>query len=287
MKDLSAGLAYPAGPPSLAGKVAIVTGAASGNGRGIALSLAAAGAAVVVADVRRSPRPQGFDAEPGTDTDDLIRTRGGRSAYIRADVAEADDVRKLVASCVDAFGRVDVLVNNAGIMPAQAVSFTDDSEDSYDEVMRVNARGAWLCCREVIRQMLAQQEDGSRVRGKIVNVASISGVLIGFAGFAQYAMSKGALEALTMTLAAEYAAEKITVNAIAPGFFRTAMTAAVYRDPVAARAFTQTVPMLEAGRPEDLGGVVSFLASPAADYLTGTVIPVDGGYTSIAPTPRL
>jgi NAD(P)-dependent dehydrogenase (short-subunit alcohol dehydrogenase family) len=268
------------------GKVAIVTGAASGNGRGIALSLAAAGAAVVVADMRKSPRPGGFDAEPDTDTDDLIRARGGQSAFVRADVAEADDVRKLVASAVGAFGRIDVLVNNAGIMPAEPVSFTDDSEDSYDRVMRVNARGAWLCCREVIRQML-RQEDGGRVRGKIINVVSISGVLIGFGGFTQYAMSKGALRALTMTLAAEYAARKITVNAVAPGFFRTAMTASAYRDPRAARGFTETVPMEETGRPEDLGGVVSFLASPAADYLTGTVIPVDGGYTSIAPMPKL
>jgi NAD(P)-dependent dehydrogenase (short-subunit alcohol dehydrogenase family) len=267
------------------GKVAIVTGAASGNGRGIALSLARAGAAVVVADVRKSPRPGGFDAEPGTDTDDLIRAGGGRSVYVRADVAEAAEVRKLVASAVDAFGRIDVLVNNAGIMPAEPVSFTDDSEDSYDEVMRVNARGAWLCCREAIRQMLRQQ-DGGRVRGKIVNVVSISGVLVGFGGFTQYAMSKGALHALTRTLAAEYAARKITVNAVAPGFFRTAMTASVYQDPQAARGFTETVPMGETGRPEDLGGVVSFLVSPAADYLTGTLIPVDGGYTNIAPMPR-
>jgi NAD(P)-dependent dehydrogenase (short-subunit alcohol dehydrogenase family) len=279
----------------IAGKVAIVTGASSGNGRGIALSLAAAGAAVVVADVRKSPRPGGFDDEPDTDTDDLICARGGRSVYVRADVAEAADVRTLVASAVGAFGRVDVLVNNAGIMPAEPVSFTDDSEDTYDRVMRVNARGAWLCCREVIRQML-RQEDGSpgalgakgaRVRGKIINVVSISGVLIGFGGFTHYAMSKGALRALTMTLAAEYAAQKITVNAVAPGFFRTAMTAAVYKDPRAARGFVKTVPMEETGRPEDLGGVVSFLASPAADYLTGTVIPVDGGYTSIAPMPKL
>jgi NAD(P)-dependent dehydrogenase (short-subunit alcohol dehydrogenase family) len=160
-----------------------------------------------------------------------------------------------------------------------------NGEDSYDEVMRVNARGAWLCCREVIRQMLCQ-EAGGRVRGKIVNVVSISGVLTGFGGFTQYAMSKGALHALTRTLAAEYAAQKIMVNAIAPGFFRTAMTASVYRDPQAARRFTETVPTGETGRPEDLGGVVSFLVSPAGDYLTGTVIPVDGGYTNIAPMPK-
>ena len=125
------------------------------------------------------------------------------------------------------------------------------------------------------------------MRGKIVNVVSISGVLIGFAGFSHYAMSKGAVEALTMSLAAEYAASKVTVNAVAPGFFRTAMTSAVYQDPQASLAFTETVPMREIGRPEDLGGVVSFLASPAADYLTGTVIPVDGGYTSIAAMPKL
>jgi NAD(P)-dependent dehydrogenase (short-subunit alcohol dehydrogenase family) len=270
----------------LAGRVAVVTGAASGNGRGIALSLAAAGAAVVVADLRKSPRPGGFEADPETDTDDLIRDRGGRSAFVRTDVADPDDVRQLVMSAVDSFGRVDVLVNNAGIMPPEPVRFTDESEDSYDDIMRVNARGTWLCCREVIRQML-RQEDGGRVRGKIVNVVSISGVLIGFAGFTHYAMSKGALEALTMTLAAEYAARKITVNAVAPGFFRTAMTGVVYRDPQAATAFAQTVPMGETGRPEDLGGVVAFLASPAGDYLTGTVIPVDGGYTKIAPMPKL
>ena len=280
------GAATAGGAGQAAGKVAIVTGAASGNGRGIALSLALAGAAVVIVDVRKSPRPDGFDEEPGTDTDELIRARGGRSVYVRADVAEAAEVRKLVASAVDAFGRIDVLVNNAGIMPAEPVSFTDDSEDSYDKVMRVNARGAWLCCREAIRQML-RQEDGGRVRGKIINVVSISGVLVGFGGFTQYAMSKGALHALTRTLAAEYAAQKITVNAVAPGFFRTAMTASVYRNAQAARGFIETVPMGETGRPEDLGGVVSFLASPAADYLTGTVIPVDGGYTNIAPMPRL
>jgi NAD(P)-dependent dehydrogenase (short-subunit alcohol dehydrogenase family) len=272
--------------PGAAGKVAIVTGASSGNGRGIALSLAADGAAVVVADLRKQPRARGFDDEPDSDTDDLIRARGGRAAFIHTDVAEVADIRKLVAGTVEMFGRVDVLVNNAGIMPREPVSFTGDSEETYDEVMRVNARGPWLCCREVVRQML-RQDSGGRIRGKIVNVVSISGVLIGFGGFTHYAMSKGALEALTMTLAAEYAADKITVNAVAPGFFKTAMTSAVYLDPEAARAFAETVPMREIGRPEDLGGVVSFLASPAADYLTGTVIPVDGGYTRIAAMPKL
>lgn len=284
----AAGLADAAGATgaTAAGKVAIVTGASSGNGRGIALSLAAAGAAVVVADLRKEPRANGFDDEPGCDTDDLIRARGGRSVFVRTDVAEAEGVRKLVAATVEAFGRIDLLVNNAGIMPREPVGFTDESEETYDEVLRVNARGAWLCCREVVRQMMTQ-EAGERVRGKIVNVVSISGVLTGFAGFTHYAMSKGALKALTVTLAAEYAADKITVNAVAPGFFKTAMTSVVYQDQEASDAFTKTVPMREIGRPEDLGGTVCFLASPAADYITGTVIPVDGGFTSIAPMPAL
>jgi len=269
----------------LEGKVAIVTGAASGNGRAVAVALGAAGAAIVVADLSKHPRAGGFDASPDVDTDDLVEQSGGQARFVQTDVAEAEAVAAMVRETVAAFGRVDVLVNNAGVMPETPVPFTDDLESTYDDVLRVNAKGPWLCTREVARQML-RQERTQRARGKIVNVVSISGVLTGFAGFTHYAMSKGALAGLTLTLAAELAPEHITVNAIAPGFFPTAMTAVAYRDPEARRAFAAAVPLGELGRPEDLGAVATFLASPAADYLTGQIIAVDGGYTAIAAMPK-
>jgi len=266
------------------GRTAIVTGASSGNGRGIALALAEAGLAVVCADLRAEPRAGGFDAEGETATDELIRRRGGRSAFVRADVASAAEMQALVAETVAAFGRLDVLVNNAGIMPRDPALIVDDPEEAYDRLMAVNAKSVWLGAKYAIAQMMDQPLQ-ARTRGKIVNVTSMSGALIGLPGFTPYAASKGAIAGMTMALAAEWAAEKITVNAIAPGFFPTAMTSHIYAEAAVVDALTAVVPMHELGRPEDLGGVVAFLASPAADYLTGQVIPVDGGYTRIGAQP--
>lgn len=265
-------------------RTAIVTGASSGNGRGIALSLAAAGLAVVCADLRPQPREGGFDADGEVATDELIRRRGGRSAFVRADVASAADVQALVTEAVATFGRLDVLVSNAGIMPRDPVSIVEDAEEAYDRLMAINAKSVWLGAKYAIAQMMAQPPQG-RTRGKIINMASMSGALIGLPGFTPYAASKGAIAGMTMALAAEWAAEKITVNAIAPGFFPTAMTSHIYAEAAVVDALTAVVPMRELGRPEDLGGVVAFLASPAADYLTGQIIPVDGGYTRIGALP--
>lgn len=267
-------------------RVAIVTGASSGNGRGIALALAQSGIAVACADLRRHPRDGGFEADGDVPTDELIRRRGGRSTYVEADIASAGQVRAMVAAAVSTFGRLDVLVNNAGIMPRDPVEIVDDTEEAFDRVMSINARGAWLCTKYAIAQMSSQPPD-PRVRGKVINVASISGAVVGMPGFTPYAASKGAIAGMTMALAAEWASRKITVNAIAPGFFPTAMTAHVYADDAVTNAMTGVIPMRELGRPEDLGGVVAFLASPAADYLTGQVIPIDGGYTTIGPLPEV
>jgi NAD(P)-dependent dehydrogenase (short-subunit alcohol dehydrogenase family) len=265
-------------------RVAIVTGSSSGNGRGIALSLAEAGLSIVCADIRQAPREGGFDADGDVATDDLIRRRGGRSTYLPTDVSSAAQVQTLVDTAVGAFGRLDVLVNNAGIMPRDPVSIVDDAEEAFDRVMSINAKSVWLCTKFAVGQMMLQPLRG-RTRGKVVNVASISGAVIGLPGFTPYAASKGAIAGMTMALAAEWAAEKITVNAIAPGFFPTAMTSHVYAQEPVVEALTAVVPMGELGRPEDLGGVVTFLASSAADYLTGQIIPIDGGYTTIGALP--
>jgi hypothetical protein len=271
---------------SLDSRVAIVTGSSSGNGRGIALSLAESGLSIVCADIRQAPREGGFEADGDVATDDLIRRRGGRSTYIATDVSVAAQTQALVDGAVSAFGRVDVLVNNAGIMPRDPVSIINDAEEAFDRVMSINAKSVWLCSKFAVAQMMRQRLDG-RTRGKVVNVASVSGALIGLPGFTPYAASKGAIAGMTMALAAEWAAEKITVNAIAPGFFPTAMTSHVYTEAPVVEALTAVVPMRELGRPEDLGGVVSFLVSPAGDYLTGQIIPIDGGYTTIGALPRV
>ena len=269
----------------LTGKTAIVTGASSGNGRSIAVALGREGANVVCADVQKSPRQGGFDIEPGADTDDVIREHGAQALHVHADVSQAAEAEQMVAQAVEAFGRVDVLVNNAGIMTANFGSIVDDTEENYERVMSVNAKGQWLCSKYAVAQMMRQPLEG-RIRGKIINLASISGTVMAFPGATQYAMSKGAVEGMTLALAAECAPARITVNAIAPGFFRTALLSR-YQDEAVIEGIVEAVPLGEIGRPEDLGGLATFLASADSDYLTGLLIPLDGGFTAIGKLPGL
>ena len=269
----------------LDGKTAIVTGASSGNGRSMAVALAKEGASLVCADLQKSTKEGGFDAQPDVDTDDLIREYGGQALHVRADVSEAADAESIVAQAVEAFGRVDVLINNAGIMTANFGSIVDDTEENYERVMRVNTKGQWLCSKYAIAQMMRQPLE-ARIRGKIINLASISGTVMAFPGATQYAMSKGAVEGMTLALAAECAPARITVNAIAPGFFRTALLSR-YQDEAVIAGIVEAVPLGEIGRPEDLGGLATFLASKDSDYLTGLLIPLDGGFTAIGKLPGL
>jgi NAD(P)-dependent dehydrogenase (short-subunit alcohol dehydrogenase family) len=178
----------------LSEKVVIVTGASSGMGRAMALALAQAGGTVVCSDVRKSPRAEGHEPDSEVDTDELIVRRGGTARYVEANVAEAADVQRLIDETVGAYGRIDVLVNNAGVMvPVRPI--TEDDEATYDRVMAVNAKGVWLMCRAALAQMTRQDPHG-RLRGKIVNVSSIAAIA-GQPNYACYCASKGAVTSIT------------------------------------------------------------------------------------------
>ncbi len=190
----------------LTGKVALVTGAGAGIGRATALKFAEEGARVVVADL---------NVAGGEETAELIRKQGGEAVLTRADVTDAAAVDALIRTAVDTYGRLDCACNNAGIEGA-VVPFTDQSEDDYEAVMRVNAKGTFLCLRAEIRQML--QNGG----GAIVNLASIAG-LIGFTGLAPYVASKHAVNGLTKNAALEFGKQGIRVNSVCPGGIDTRM----------------------------------------------------------------
>jgi NAD(P)-dependent dehydrogenase (short-subunit alcohol dehydrogenase family) len=261
----------------LAGKVAVVTGSSSGNGRAIALALAAEGAAVVCSDLRREAREGGYESDIDRTTDDVIRLAGGKAEFVEADASRYADVENLVASAVGTFGRLDVMVNNAGIFTGLH-TIVEETEDEYDRTMAVNAKGVWLGCKFAIRQMLTQDPvDGSR--GRIVNIASIGG-LVGLAAEPSYCAAKGAVVNLTRQLAVDFAAERINVNAVCPGFLATAMVRPFLSDPELNKVLHEKSPWPELGTAQDVAKATVFLATDDARWATGTLLTVDGGFTS-------
>lgn len=262
--NLSSFLAGPAPDPAalfrVDGRVAIVTGASSGLGTRFAHVLHAAGAHVV-ASARRAERLEQLASElPG-----LVTVAG--------DVAIGDDRARLVDAAVASFGRVDVLVNNAGIgSPEPAES---ERVDRFAEVMDVNVTSVFALAQLVGRHMLEQRS------GSIVNIASILG-LVASAPIKQasYAASKGAVVNLTRELAVQWARKGVRVNAIAPGWFPSEMTTEMFTDASAAAFLERNDPMARAGRPEELDGALLFLSSDASSYVTGHVLTVDGGWTA-------
>jgi 3-oxoacyl-[acyl-carrier protein] reductase len=247
-------------PFSLEGKVALVTGGAQGIGRALCLALAQAGADIGVADILLAPAEQ---------TTAEIQAMGCKALAIEADVSQAASVRGMVAACVSDLGKLDILVNNAGIFPIAVVAMM--SEADWAKVMNINLTGVFLCCQAAL-EPLRQSESG-----RIINLASVSG-LVGAVGMAHYAASKAGVIGFTKSLAREVAPNGITVNAIAPGIILTEQ--ARHNFPASSlTAYTTQVPLGRLGSPDDLTGMVVFLASAAASYITGQVYAIDGGYT--------
>ena len=238
---------------TLTGKVALVTGASRGIGRAIALKLAAEGAAVVINYHGSMEKAKEVKAE--------IESDGGIAEIMQCNVADYQATEAMIRKVTDDFGRLDILVNNAGITMKM-------SEEDYDTVLDTNLKGTFHCIRFAARQMLRQRG------GRIINLSSVSGIL-GNAGQANYSASKAGVIGLTKSAARELASRGITVNAVAPGFIETEMTA-VLTEKVRESAVAQ-IPMGAFGTAEDVAEAVAFLASDSARYITGQTIHVDGG----------
>jgi len=241
----------------LTGKVALVTGGGRGIGRAIVLELAGQGADVVVSDI---------DPVIAEQTAAEVRNLGVRSLALKADVSKADDVEAMVRKSIEAMGKIDILVNNAGITRDTLLMRMEEKD--WDLVLAINLKGAFFCTKAVSRPMMKQRS------GKIVNIASVVG-LIGNAGQSNYAASKAGLIGFTKSVAKELASRNIQANAVAPGFIETEMTA--HLPPEARDAFLAQIPAKRPGTAQDVARVVAFLSSPASDYVTGQVIPIDGG----------
>jgi 3-oxoacyl-[acyl-carrier protein] reductase len=242
---------------SLAGKTAIVTGAAQGIGRAIAEALAAAGADVAVADL---------DPGRSQETVAAIAKMGRRALNIKVNVANWDDAKAMVDQVVKEWGKVDILVNNAGI--TRDGLLLRMKEEDWNLVLQVNLNGTFHCTKAVLQPMSKQRS------GRIVNIASIVGA-IGNAGQANYAASKAAVIGFTKTVAREYASRAVTVNAVAPGFIDTAMTQQLSAE--VKETLSKQIPLGRLGQPSDVAAAVKFLASDEAGYITGHVLHVNGG----------
>lgn len=250
----------------LAGKVAIVTGAGAGIGRSTALLFAREGARVVVADC---------DPEEGAKTVSLIEENGGAAGFVQVDVSRAADVEKMVETTVERYGRLNILVNNAGIY-AQA-NVVETAEEVWDRILDVNLKGAFLCSKYCIPEMI---KGGG---GSVVNIASEAGI-VGIKNQVAYNVSKSGMIALTRSMAIDFAPHNIRVNCVCPGTTETPLVKAALAkapDPAATRrALEQVRPANRLGQPEEIAAGILYLASDESPYATGTVLSIDGGYTA-------
>ena len=242
----------------LKGKCAIVTGAAKGIGKAIALKLASLGANIVL-NYRSSE-------EKAIETENEIKALGVEVLRVKGDISNISDVENLINTAKENFGKIDIMVNNAGITKDTLILRM--KEEDFDSVINVNLKGVFNCLKTITPVMVKQRE------GKIINLSSVVG-LSGNAGQVNYAASKAGVIGMTKSLAKEVGARGITVNAVAPGFIETDMTE-VLGDKFKEEA-KKAIPLKRLGQPEDVANVVAFLASEDANYITGQVIQVDGG----------
>jgi glucose 1-dehydrogenase len=245
----------------LAGKAAVVTGASSGIGQAIAIAFGKEGAAVAVNYAR--------DAEGADATVKEIEDNGGKAFAAQADVSKEEDVKSLVERAVGEFGRLDVMVNNAGV--EYKMPFLETPLETWEKVIAVNLTGPWLGCQEAARQMVAQGGPG-----RIINVSSVHEDLP-MPTNSPYCAAKGGLRMLTRTIAVELAPHNITVNNIAPGAIETPMDAKLEQDPNQMNELLAEIPLGRMGKPEEVAGLALYLASDASAYTTGSTLFVDGG----------
>lgn len=248
----------------LTGKYALVTGGSRGIGMGIALCLAKQGANVAVNCIA--------SVEKCDLVADEIKKLGREALSFQADVSKKDQVAKMFSGIKKKWGRLDILVNNAGVI--DYAGFEDITEEQWDRVLDVNLKGQFLCAQEAVKLMKPSKW------GRIINIASISsgGVGVGFKNISHYTASKGGVVALTENMAVELAKDGINVNAVAPGSIESDMSAALKKDPKLMEGTLSQIPKGRIGKPEDIGAACTFLASEEADYITGSVIYVDGGW---------
>jgi glucose 1-dehydrogenase len=245
----------------LAGKVAIVTGAGTGIGQGIAKRLGAEGAKVMV-DYVGAP-------EGAQETKSIIEKSGGEAEIVQGDVTRSEEMRSLVDSTWKRFGTADILVNNAGIELRS--DFWDTTEEEYDRVMAVNLRGTFFLTQAFVRRLRERKK-----AGRIVNISSVHEDMV-FPGFSTYCCSKGGMRMLMRNLAMELGPLGITVNNVAPGAIMTPMNRSLRDNKQQLQALLNNIPLGRMGTPEDVAGVVAFLASDDAAYVTGSTFVVDGG----------
>jgi NAD(P)-dependent dehydrogenase (short-subunit alcohol dehydrogenase family) len=243
----------------LSGKVAIVTGGGTGIGQGMAIALAQGGADVIVAS--RNPAHL-------ADTISQIEAAGRRGLALQVDVQDVSQIYSMVEESLKAFGKIDILVANAGVN--RRILAVDITEEDWRYIVDTNLKGAFFTCQAVAKQMIP------RGKGKIITIGSLT-AFMGYPKVGPYAASRGGLVQLTKVMAVEWAPYNINVNIVSPGWYNTPLTAAVFSDPDWVRRTSNRIPLGRTGTPEDLAGIVVFLASDASDYITGEMIFVDGG----------
>jgi NAD(P)-dependent dehydrogenase (short-subunit alcohol dehydrogenase family) len=247
---------------SLTGKVAIVTGASRGLGQTFARALARAGADLVITS-RTLDSLAAFQKE--------IEEIGRRAVPLELDVRDEGSIRRMAGEAVKVFGRIDVLVNNAGCNVRKKA--VDVTWDDWNLILDTNLRGAFFVAQSVAREMIPHG------RGRIINIGSVTSVM-GYAGLGPYGASRGGIRQLTMSLADDWGPHGITVNCLAPGWFKTDQNKVMYEDPEWVAYLTDRIPMRRPGKPTDLEGPVVFLASDASEYITGQTLLVDGGIST-------
>ena len=246
----------------LSEKVAIVTGASRGLGQYFARALAKSGADLVITS-RDLSRLTEFKQE--------IETLGRKALPVQLDVLSQSDIDNMVRMAINEYGKIDILVNNAGLNIRRPS--TDVSQEDWDTVLNTNLKGSFFCAQAAAREMI------KRKHGRIINVGSCTCVF-GMEGIAPYTASRGAILSMTRSLAAEWGKFGITVNVLAPGWFKTAQNAVLYENKEWVDYITERIPLNRPGQPHDLDGTVIFLASDASEYITGQIILVDGGFTT-------